>query len=151
MHEGYSIVPRHRGGKEAIVPQLTSLIDVMTILLVFLMKSFSAEGNLVTPAQDLTLPLSSAQARPRTVTSVMVTDSTVLVDRHMVAIFGPSTGDSLLVEPLYRHLTSTKGEDDRMMIQADRDLPFERVKRVMYTCSKAGYEDFSVLVIQEEG
>jgi hypothetical protein len=38
-------------------PQLTSLIDVMTILLVFLIKSFSVDGNLITPSDDLILPV----------------------------------------------------------------------------------------------
>jgi len=34
-------------------PQLTSLVDMLTILLVFLLKSFSVEGYLVSAATDL--------------------------------------------------------------------------------------------------
>ncbi len=43
---------------------------------------------------------------------------------------------------------SLKGRE--LMIQCDRELPYSNVKKVMYSCSKAGFNRFSVLVIQEE-
>ena len=44
--------------------QLTSLIDIMTILLVFLLKSYSAEGEIFTPSKGLVLPQSTAKKSP---------------------------------------------------------------------------------------
>ncbi len=37
-----------------------------------------------------------------------------------------------------------------LMIQADQETEFNIIKRVMYTCSKAGVADFTVLVYREE-
>ena len=54
-------------------PQLTSLVDLMVILLVFLLKSFSVEGQLVTPATDLQLPTSQVREVARPALSVEVT------------------------------------------------------------------------------
>ena len=45
-------------------PQLTSLVDVMAIILVFLIKTFSTEGNIITPSSDLELPVSTAIKQP---------------------------------------------------------------------------------------
>jgi hypothetical protein len=38
----------------------------------------------------------------------------------------------------------------KVLIQCDREIEFSIVKKVMFSCSKAGFSDFSVLVIQEE-
>lgn len=138
-------------------PQLTSLVDVMTILLVFLIKSFSVEGNIVTPSADLQLPVSSAEkpARPACTIEIsrteVASEGTVIVP---VAEF--ARADSLVIPALYDWMLfqKSKGNDTsgagKVLIQADRDLEFNIVKRVMYTCSKAGFSDFSVLVLQEE-
>jgi biopolymer transport protein ExbD len=39
---------------------------------------------------------------------------------------------------------------NEVMIQADKNIEFEIVKKVMYTCSKAGATDFTILVVNEE-
>jgi biopolymer transport protein ExbD len=57
------VIARNR--KMAIIkPQLTSLIDVMTILLVFLLKSFSVEGNLISVSTDMNLAESTSRKAP---------------------------------------------------------------------------------------
>jgi biopolymer transport protein ExbD len=138
-------------------PQLTSLIDVMTILLVFLIKSFSVEGTLITPSDDLVLPVSNADKQPRQQCSIELTKTTILSDGQTIAgINDVDQNDSLLITPLFKWMSvqgkqcgdSTRGKE--IMIQCDRELPYLYVKRVMYSCSKAGFNRFSVLVIQEE-
>jgi len=44
---------------------ITSLMDMMTIILVFLLKSYSVEDIQVKPSADLRLPASSAKRHPR--------------------------------------------------------------------------------------
>lgn len=139
-------------------PQLTSLIDVMTILLVFLIKSFSVEGNLVTPSPDLMLPLSSATEPPRPVCTIEITRDAVVVEGDVIARiddFVPS--DSLLVPLLHDYMLVQRAKCPdtagtmEALIQSDREVPFDVIKRVMFTCSKAGFSDFLVLVLEEEG
>jgi biopolymer transport protein ExbD len=138
-------------------PQLTSLIDVMTILLVFLIKSFSVDGNLITPSDDLILPVSSSDKRPRQQCAIEITGSAIIGEGEVIAkINDVAATDSLLIEPLFKWMKmksvqcgdSIKGRE--LMIQCDRELPYSNVKKVMYSCSKAGFSRFSVLVIQEE-
>jgi biopolymer transport protein ExbD len=143
-------------GSGTFRPQLTSLIDVMTILLVFLIKSFSVEGNLVTPSPDLQLPLSSARKPPKPVCTIEITGKAVISEGTEIAPLASfARADSLLVPMLYDWMLmeKTKCPDTlkapEVMIQADRDIEFNIVKRVMYTCSKAGFSEFSVLVLEE--
>ena len=138
-------------------PQLTSLIDVMTILLVFLIKSFSVEGNLITPSPDLELPVSTSRKPPKPMCALEITKTAVLSEGELIAgIDQFKDNDSLLIPLLYDWmlLQKAKCEDakraNEVLIQSDRNIEFNVVKRVMFTCSKAGFSDFSVLVLEEE-
>lgn len=138
-------------------PQLTSLVDVMTILLVFLIKSFSVEGNIVTPADDLLLPVSTSEKPPRPRCSIEITRNAVLADGQEIETVEHITkSDSLMIPPLFawmklQRVNSTDTvKIQEVMIQCDREVEFVVVKKVMYTCSKAGFVDYSVLVLQED-
>lgn len=154
-----SILPRDTGTLDGgtFRPQLTSLIDVMTILLVFLIKSFSVEGNIITPAKDLVLPVSSSEKPPRPRCSIEITRTALLCDgEHLTTIADIAVSDSLLVPSLFSwmQLQRANVEDTlkapEVMIQCDREIEYAIVKKVMYTCSRAGFVDFSVLVLQGE-
>jgi biopolymer transport protein ExbD len=145
------------GGKSTFRPQLTSLIDVMTILLVFLIKSFSTEGNIVTPSPDLELPFSTSEKPARLVTTIDITKNAVTASGTVIAPLDSfADSDSLLIPSLHEWMSLEKAKisdtttTPEVLIQSDRRIPFNIVKRVMYTCSKSGFEDFSVLVLQEE-
>ena len=61
----FVIKPRRNKSISSFTLRLTSMIDMFTILLVFLLQSFSAEGEIMSVAQDLRLPESSAETPPR--------------------------------------------------------------------------------------
>jgi len=137
-------------------PQMTSLIDILTLLLVFLIQSFSAEGNLVTPSTDLTLPMSSSKKPPKPSLMLELTHNGVVADgKQLTANESFARDPDFLVKNVYGWLMAQKvkigkAETQRQIIlQCDRDLEFNIVKRIMFTCSKAGFTDFSVLVIEE--
>lgn len=136
-------------------PQLTSLIDVMTILLVFLIKSFSVEGNLVTPSDNLALPISTSNVKPDPVTTIEISRNSLIAEGNVLAEHRSFvSSDSMVIPELLTWFTKRNGSQEQnnnreIMIQSDREVEFNIVKRVMYTCSRAGYSDFSVLVIEE--
>lgn len=138
-------------------PQLTSLIDVMTILLVFLIKSFSVEGNLITPSPDLLLPDSNSKKPPKLLYSIEITKTAVLSEgEKVVEISEFENQDTLLVPQLYhwmliqREKLSSTATAKEVLIQSDREIAFKIIKKVMFTCSKAGFSEFSVLVLGAE-
>jgi biopolymer transport protein ExbD len=62
---------KHRGRGEARMP-LASMMDMMTIILLFLLKSYSATGALVIQVDHLDLPESTVQANPIKALSIVV-------------------------------------------------------------------------------
>jgi biopolymer transport protein ExbD len=59
---------------------ITSMMDMMTIILVFLLKSFSASEVNVVPSQNLQLPNSSSKVNPEVAVTVIVRKDQILVD-----------------------------------------------------------------------
>jgi biopolymer transport protein ExbD len=149
----------HKGLEKGGVfrPQLTSLVDIMVILLFFLIQSFSVEGNLVTPSTDLELPVSTSKKPPKVYSSINITRTNVIVEDMIVTTNDRITASGdFLIKDLFTVMKSlkTKTKDTtnagKLLIQADKEVPFAIVKKVMFTCSKAGFEDFKVLVVQNE-
>ena len=147
--------PSSLGGSGTFRPQLTSLVDVMAIILVFLIKTFSTEGNIITPSIDLELPISTSTKQPRPQWSIEIARDMVISEGMVIAstrVFAKS--DSLLIPALYTWLEKKRVQradsTPQVLLQCDREVPYSIVKKVMYTCSKANFIDFSVLVLREE-
>ncbi len=148
-----SVLPRSRPRPNGTArPQLTSLVDMMVILLVFLLKSFSVEGQLVTPSPDLHLPESTAQAPVELALSLEVATGGIVLDGRRVAdLPGVAANDSLLVAPLAAALRdlAPDGDGQALTIQCDRRVDFAVLKRVLFTCDQTGHDDLSLLVLRE--
>jgi biopolymer transport protein ExbD len=154
-----------RGRKEikALKPQLTSLVDVLTLILMYLLKSFSAEGEIVTVSKNLILPESSAQKRPELRATLTVNNSSILVEDKVVAdVQEVLNSDELIISGLnswlqtrreatekiaqYSSTTKFKGE---ITILGDKRIRFRLLKKIMYTCGQQGYNNFSLAVTKK--
>lgn len=145
--------------------QLTSMIDVFTILLVFLLKSYATEGQLVHMAESVRLPVSSAQEAIHPAVVVAFNGRTLYVDgAPVVEDLGPyDASPDLLIGPLYDALHD-RAERTReiaaanpgvvftgeVVLQGDREIPFRLLKKVIYTAGQAEYVNQSLAVVQEQ-
>ena len=144
------------GVQQVFRPQMTSLIDILTLLLVFLIQSFSSEGALITASEDLKLPLTSSKIDPKPALMVEISKATVTSDGKVFAETAVvSESKDLLIDPLFQYVQAKRkaavdtAKASEVIIQCDESLKFSVVKKVMFTCSKAGYSDFSVLAVQK--
>ncbi len=71
-----------RPGQDAGL-NITSMMDMMTSILVFLLKSYSTSDISVAPSEDLALPVSTSQAPPEIAVNVVVTKTQIVVDGVM--------------------------------------------------------------------
>ncbi len=153
------------GNVKGFRPQLTSLVDVMTILLIYLLKSFSSEGEIITVSQDLQLPESSARKSPELTVTLMVNNEFLMAeDEHIASVQAILATDDLTIAPLEdwlqrrremtekieKYSNDTKFTGD-ITIQGDRRIKFRLLKKIMYTCGRQGYNNFSLAVRKREG
>lgn len=151
---------RGRSGVKTFKPQLTSLVDVMTILLIYLLQSFSSEGDIVTVHKDLILPESSAKKPPELRVTLIVNNQYILAEDVKVAkVDEVLASDELIIprlsdwlgtrraatEKIGKYSTTTKFNGD-ITIQGDKRIRFRLLKKIMYTCGQQGYNNFSLAV-----
>lgn len=151
-----------RGKDKKVSLNLTSMIDMFTILLVFLLKSYSAEGQLVTLSDELILPKARIETSAELKLEIQVNSSVIVVDGEPVVQVNEdllSSGNAIpeLVIRLQDHLEYsrlTRGtiteEETKINIQGDVGIPAILLQRVMASCSEAGYVGQNLAVIKTE-
>ncbi len=152
-----------RGKDKKVQLNLTALIDMFTILVVFLLKSYSAEGQLVTLSDVLTLPESRAQQNVELFLEIVVTSSVIVVDGDPIVYVDESVlteGNPIpaLVERLSDHLEYTRlvrgiTDEKEMKVNIQGDVAVQAIllQRVMSSCAMAGYATQNRTVINVEG
>lgn len=73
---------------------ITSMMDMMTIILVFLLKNYSTEDISVAPSDDLQVPVSSSIKPPKMAVNVVVSRKDIVVDGAWVLDLDKSIDDS---------------------------------------------------------
>lgn len=150
---------RHKFRKPATI-QLTSLIDILTVLVFFLLVNSQNVTN-IPDSQQLELPKSTADKRAEeTVLTVMVNEKSIVVQGMKVADT-PSVlqiqGDiipALAKELAYRaSKTAPKLSPDgiperEIMILGDKAIPYSLLRKVMATCSASDYSKISFAVMR---
>jgi biopolymer transport protein ExbD len=162
--QSFQVIPRKRKSTGSFTLRLTSMIDMFTILLVFLLHSFSAEGEIMSVSQDLRLPESTAKKPPKATPILVVTNEWLILDGKPVEKFANvvqqkdvtigKLGRQLLEIKAFSEdlgqLDSNMGFKGSITIQGDREIPFEVLKKIMFTCGQVGFNNMLLAVHQEE-
>jgi len=151
--------------------QITSMVDMFVILLVFLLKSYSTSPVQLSPGKDMTLPVSTSVKDPVDVLKLQVSKNAIFVEDKKIVdlkdgqvdVKDVDQNDTQFIRTLYTELDgqanksrtiASKNEevefDGKVILQADRNLPYELLKKVMYTSMMAGYSDVKIAVLSKD-
>ncbi len=157
--------------KSTFILQLTAMVDMFTILLVFFLKSFSSSPVNLTPVEDLSLPYSEASKMPEDVVKLVVTRKAIFIgEERILSLPGGlvdkvslSEEDEQFIQPLFDALEKEIKKkqqiseiddslefDGKILMQADKSLPYKTLKKVMYTSSMAGFFDMKLATVLKE-
>ena len=139
---------------------LTSLMDVFTILVFFLLVNSGSVEVLDSP-KEVTLPESRVETKPRETVVIFVSAEEVLVQGQLVAYVDEILADQAnALEPIAARLaelkenvigtnTLTVSKSQEVTILADKSVPFTVIKTIMSTCTGEGFENVSLAVTQK--
>lgn len=139
---------------------LTSLMDVFTILVFFLLVNSGSE--VLDPPKQLVLPESVVEMKPRETVLIHVNKEEVLVQGEpVVRVADIAASNGADIEPIMARLaalqdrvigvrTQAVAQSNEVTILADKSVPFSVVKQVMSSCTAQGYTRISLAVIQKE-
>lgn len=149
-----------RSRKKASGLALTSLMDVFTILVFFLLAN-SSSSEVLTPPKQIDLPDSVVEARPNETVVITVSPETVLVQgKAVIETARLLESNKSMVPPIRERLgelqrniigisTRTVAQSKEITVLADKTIPFNVLKKIMSTCTLSGYGKISLAVIQK--
>lgn len=145
---------------------LAAMLDIMIILLFFLIKNYSATGNVVRIPKDVNLPLSESENNNTTGVHVQVSPTNIWVDDTTVLDVNTATNksydqDGRRILPLYDELV--KKRETIMQIQKsaegnstqfsgnvnlviDKSIKYNYIKKILHTCAEAGFIKYKLVV-----
>jgi biopolymer transport protein ExbD len=161
---------RKRGNDENMTLNITSMMDMFTIILIFLLKSYSVNTINITPNDNLRLPTSIHDKAPEEgldmaiLKTKMVLNKKDIIDLDDGIISKKHLGqdgrtivalaEALGVEKQKTAYIAKRNKDYKfkgtIIIQADKDLPFDTLKKVLFTTGMSGYADFRFAVVNDE-
>jgi len=138
---------------------LVSLMDIFTILVFFLLVN-SSNGEVLPSTRNVTLPESISSHKPRQNVVVMVTAKEILVQGSRVAwrkdvhdnqavIEGLRTALETQHQRMIQPATATDDSDREVTIMGNKDIPYKLLKKVMASCTAAGFARVSLAVMQK--
>ncbi len=161
---------RKRGYKHRIAAvnlDITSLLDVIVILLVFLLKSYNSAGVVLNFPTGANLPSSESTEVNTTGVIVQVSPTTIWVEDKVIYDINHSANINIYDEdrkriiPLYNVLVNKKNMIQRIEkvtsnsqkftgvvnLILDRTLKYNYIKKLLHTCAEAGYLKYKFVVM----
>jgi biopolymer transport protein ExbD len=152
---------------EEMALQITSMADIFTIILVFLLKSYAAGAVTVSPTGGAMLPEAHSGDSPIEALRLEIAKDTIQVDGQPVLKLnafafetadlqanGTSTALSKALELqrnkqlLIAKSNSSVKVDSRILIMSDQKTPYSTLKSVLASAASQGYTDFKLAVVR---
>lgn len=151
---------------EDVSLQITSMADIFTILLVFLLKSFSTSAVNITPSPGMLIPEAKALEAPIEALKLEISENGILVENKPVAELhafkfsdedlaqnqtSRSVSRALELEKKRQTLISSQNKnvkaDGRILIVADQRTPYSTVKAVLGSAALNGFTEYKLVAI----
>jgi biopolymer transport protein ExbD len=147
--------------------QITSMADIFTILLVFLLKSFATSSVAINPDKGMMIPEAATAGSAEEALKVMVSETSVSVEGNPVTTLtaykfpagdlqtnGTSkTVSAGLEKERKRQIIIAQANpsvkvDARIIVVADQRAPYSTIKSVLASAAVNGYTDFKLAVVK---
>lgn len=160
----------HRGEGEGVPLNINSMMDMMTIILCFLLKSIGAEPIQINQSDDLRLPFSTSELAPEDMLILSITAKWVMVeDEQVIPIndgeIDPSelqSAESAIIPELQQRIEEVIQDQEQwariagrefervVTIVAHESTPYRVPTQVMITATAGGVQNFKFAILQRE-
>lgn len=162
-----------KSGEKELDIDITSLLDILVILLVFLLKSYNASDLKLEVAKNINLPKSKSMTLGNMAVIVQVSDKKeIWINNRKIGRYLASSDEKIDVlynalekEGKYQDkaikelettapsnnsdksaLATRKSNRKKVNIVMDQSVPYEVLRKVMHTSALAGFPEFKFIV-----
>jgi len=149
---------------------ITPILDIFAILLIFTLQNYSSAGIVPASPKGVDLPRSTSESLNTHGVNIQVSKSHILVNEKEVMniesidVSQIYEDEGKRIAPLYKQLLKQKedlAQAQKLSPQVkpfsgvanliiDKSIKYSYVKKIMYTCAKAGFTDFKFVVLAEK-
>jgi len=152
---------------EDMALQITSMADIFTILLVFLLKSCSSGAANISPAAGTQLPEGMGAEAAADALKVEIGENAILIEGAPVAklaafrfdraTLAPNGSSPELAKALERERqrgvliaksNASVTVDPKIIVVSDQRVPYATIKAVLASAALHGYTDFKLAVVR---
>lgn len=159
----------NRRSKRAVIDlDITSLLDILVIMLVFLLKSYNASGIVLNVPGGITLPQSESQKINTSGVIIQASTTTLWVDdeiivknlkkrsyfdhggRRIIPLYNKLVRKKKLIKRVQKSSRDAKPFSGEINLIIDKTLKYSFIKKLMYTSAEAGFRRYKFVVLGEE-
>ena len=148
---------------------ITSLLDILVILLVFLLKNYIASGISVDVPEGIVLPDSKSASINTAGIMIQVSKDKIWVDsetvldsenmpskvydrggRRIIPLFNELVKKKEQIKSVAKQAPGAKSFSGVVNLIVDKSLKYSYMKKVMYTCAEAGFKQYKFIVLAED-
>ena len=148
---------------------ITSLLDILVIMLVFLLKSYNSSGVVLEVPKGISLPKSESTQINTAGIIIQVSPSTIWVDnevvlsskktskrdfdyggRRIVPLFNKLVKQKQLIKQVQRSSKNAKKFSGVVNLIIDKSIKYDYIKKILFTCAEAGLRQYKFVVLGEE-
>jgi biopolymer transport protein ExbD len=170
---------RHGKGRSIVAMlSLTAMVDMFTVLAVFLLQNYNTTGEVIDISDKVELPKASAVKELKPAHVIVVSRVALLIDKDQLMTREQLTAQTeWKIDPLLQRLQGEfqrsetqrksaplnalkaadvdadkkRSEDERRItVQADKTVDFLTIKKVMFTITESGASEINFAVIKDE-
>ncbi len=170
MRSNRSIRKRIKRKKNKIIDlDITSLLDILVIMLVFLLKSYNSSGVIINVPPSVHIPNSESKAINTSGTIVQVSPNKIWVDDHIIydnsnppaktydhngkriiPLYNELVKKKELVKQIHKSAHNATKFTGNINLVVDKTLKYSYLKKLMYTCAEAGFRKYKFVVLSYE-
>lgn len=180
-HRYHNILKRRKGKRTVTaLLSLTAMVDMFTVLVIFLLQNYNATGEILYIPKEVVLPQAQAIKELKPAHVVTISSKEILIEQTPILSFEEvqaqedffiqKLADEMKIQLEKKKLEqetklqnqirdvvdATRGEApedpnawSKVTIQADKDIDFLTVKKVIYTVVEAGAGEINFAVIKK--
>ena len=169
MRKQRSIRHRKKRSKRNVLElDITSLLDILVIILVFLLKSYNTSGILFNVPQGISLPRSESKNISTPGVVIQFSNKKVWVDdeliienlsirnitdhggRRIIALFDKLVEKRRTIELVGKNASEAKKFQGTANLIIDKSVGYNLIKKVLYTAAEAKFRRYKFVVLGEE-
>lgn len=160
---------KRRKGKGPLEIDITSLLDILVILLIFLLRSYNSSNVTMSIPEGITLPRSNSQSINTSGVMIQVSPNRIWVDdkkildsenlpkrlydqgkKRIIPLYDELVRKREEVQNIARATQKAKPFSGIANLIIDKTLKYNYLKKLMYTCAIAGYKKYNFVVLGED-